>query len=146
MPYAKDDGQSISSFVLGVQRWTRKAKTRLDTVTQEINMEILARIVMRSPVDTGLFRGNWQVGIGRKPRGVLTHLDRDGAETIARLSGTIQTVRAGQKLFFTNNLPYALALEYGHSKQAPAGMVRVTIAEFHAITTQSGVKAKMEVP
>jgi hypothetical protein len=30
-------------------------------------------------------------------------------------------------------MPYALRLEYGWSKQAPAGMVRVTVAEFQAV-------------
>ena len=28
--------------------------------------------------------------------------------------------------FFTNNLPYAAALENGHSGQAPGGMVGIT--------------------
>ena len=28
--------------------------------------------------------------------------------------------------YLTNKLPYAQALEYGHSQQAPSGMVRVS--------------------
>jgi hypothetical protein len=31
-----------------------------------------------------------------------------------------------------NNLPYAIALEYGHSRQAPNGMVRIALAEIEA--------------
>ena len=42
-----------------------------------------------------------------------------------------QLTRAGQTIFITNSLPYAYRLEYdGWSRQAPAGMVRVTVVEF----------------
>lgn len=146
MPYSPSNNNSISQFTLGIKRWTRKCQSRLDTVTREVNLEIITKIIRRSPVDTGLFRGNWQVGIGSRPRGTLPNLDRSGAETIARISGVILGAKAGQRIHFTNNLPYALALEFGHSKQAPVGMVRVTIAEFHAITASAVAKTKQRVP
>ncbi|WP_429820275.1 hypothetical protein [Ensifer sp. B1-9] len=38
-----------------------------------------------------------------------------------------------QAIFITNNLPYATALEAGHSKQAPIGMVAVTFAELESM-------------
>jgi hypothetical protein len=36
-----------------------------------------------------------------------------------------------------NNLPYGIALEYGHSKQAPSGMIRVTLARFQQIVDEA---------
>jgi hypothetical protein len=36
-----------------------------------------------------------------------------------------------------NNLPYAVPLEYGHSKQAPGGMVRITLARFQQIVDEA---------
>ncbi len=36
-----------------------------------------------------------------------------------------------------NNLPYAIALEYGHSDQAPGGMVRITQARFQQIVEEA---------
>jgi hypothetical protein len=38
--------------------------------------------------------------------------------------------RWGEIIYLTNSLPYARRLEYGWSKQAPAGMVRITVANF----------------
>jgi hypothetical protein len=32
-------------------------------------------------------------------------------------------------IWLMNNLPYAQPLEYGHSSQAPAGMVRISVIE-----------------
>ena len=40
---------------------------------------------------------------------------------------------AGQVAFIVNNLPYAIPLEYGHSTQAPNGMVRITVERFQQI-------------
>lgn len=145
MAYA-DNGQSVTQFMAGIKAWTRKAKTRCDVVTRKVNLEVGTRVIMRSPVDTGRFRGNWQAGIGNKPRGVFEILDPTGQQAIARLRGTVMNMRAGQKFFFVNNLPYALALEYGHSSQAPAGMVRITAMEFHAITRQAVAETKAQVP
>lgn len=145
MAYKKDDGKSISSFVLGVKRWTRKAQTRCDVLTAEANFEIGSRIILRSPVDTGLFRGNWQGSIGGKARGRLGDFDKTGLEAIARLQAVTKAMKAGDKFYFSNNLPYARALEYGHSKQAPVGMVRVTLSEFHSVVALAAARAKAQV-
>jgi len=39
----------------------------------------------------------------------------------------------GQTVYLLNNLPYSVPLEYGHSKKAPQGMVRMTLARFQQI-------------
>ena len=40
----------------------------------------------------------------------------------------------GENVFITNNVPYIIELEDGHSKrQAPAGMVAVTFANLNAM-------------
>lgn len=85
---------------------------------------------MKSPVDTGRFRANWTVSYGPTTQ-TVTGLDRTGIETINRGLRLIQLMNPGQdELWITNRLPYARRLEYGHSGQAPAGMVRLTVAEF----------------
>ncbi|MNJ81742.1 hypothetical protein D3C77_807050 [compost metagenome] len=51
--------------------------------------------------------------------------------------GQVQALTIGQTAFIVNNLPYAIPLEYGHSSQAPAGMVRVTLANFQRIVDEA---------
>ena len=62
--------------------------------------EALARIMNKTPVDTGRARAGWRVA------------------------------KTG-KLKFTvfNTVHYIIYLEFGHSKQAPRGMVAITIQE-----------------
>jgi hypothetical protein len=46
----------------------------------------------------------------------------------------LEVFRVGQStIYFTNNLPYAQALENGHSNQAPGGMVGLTALMLRAV-------------
>ena len=81
----------------------------------------------------GRFRGNWQFSIDTPAEGVLDQIDVSGNVSIAVLKAQVQTLTAGQTSYIVNNLPYGIPLEYGHSKQAPHGMIRVTLANFQKI-------------
>jgi len=45
----------------------------------------------------------------------------------------VLNLKAGQVIYLVNNLPYAIPLEYGHSSQAPGGMVRLTVQKWRPI-------------
>ncbi|ELY2906063.1 HK97 gp10 family phage protein [Cronobacter dublinensis] len=120
-----------ASFMASINAFVDRAKANQETVVRVASLRILVRLVQMSPVDTGRFRGNWLVGFNNVPDGTLATVDKTGSETIARGSLVIEQFKVGMtSVYFTNNLPYALSLELGHSSQAPAGMVRVTAAEF----------------
>ncbi|MBP2157127.1 Neck protein [Erwinia rhapontici] len=79
----------------------------------------------------GRFRGNWQVSFDQKSEGETGRIDKSGNETIAAGNMVIERFKVGMTaVYFCNNVPYAYPLEFGHSKQAPGGMVRITAAEF----------------
>ena len=54
--------------------------------------------------------------------------DASGQGSNSRGLAVLEVFRVGQvsSIYFTNNLPYAQALENGHSGQAPGGMVGIT--------------------
>ena len=81
----------------------------------------------------GRFRGNWQFSIGTPAEGELDQVDPAGGVTLAKLRLQVEQLTIGQTAYIVNNLPYAVPLEYGHSKQAPGGMVRITLARFQQI-------------
>lgn len=84
-----------------------------------------------TPVDKGRARGNWQIGIGAVPSGLIAIEDRDGAATITRESAKVlaDALRENpfQTLWITNNVPYIDRLEDGWSKQAPDGWIRLAV-------------------
>lgn len=85
----------------------------------------------------GRFRGNWQFSIDSPATDELERIDPSGSEAIAVLITQVQALTIGQTAYIVNNLPYAIPLEYGHSTQAPAGMVRVTLASFQRIVDEA---------
>lgn len=123
----------MASFAAQVSAFVRKTENKLDTAVRAISLEAFTRVIMRSPVDRGRFKGNWQVEIGSVPRGVVEIDDKNGTATISRMTAEIARLKAGETVYLINNLPYAIELEYGHSDQAPSGMVRLTVNEFEPI-------------
>jgi hypothetical protein len=85
----------------------------------------------------GRFRANWHLSIDVVENVTFDEVDPTGQETIAALVSAISDFTAGQTAYLINNLPYAIPLEYGHSKQAPQGMVRVTLARFQSIVKEA---------
>lgn len=131
-----------SLFELQIAKFVEKAGKNADEVVRKTAFEVFSQVIIISPVDEGRFKGNWQVAIESIPSGVLDTVDKSGTATIAKAKAATLTMRAGQIIYMVNNLEYARPLEYGHSKQAPSGMVRITVENFNAIIN----RAASEVP
>lgn len=127
-------------FELNIARFVEKAKENADLVVRKIALDVFGRVIAKSPVDTGRFKSNWLCAVGSIPAGTTLAVDVTGVVT--RMEAKALGAKAGDVIYLVNNLPYANRLEYGHSKQAPSGMVRLTVAEFGAAVD----KAASEVP
>jgi len=121
-------------------RWKEnEIPRRLLASQRQFATEAIKRILQRSPVDTGKFRGHWIVSLGVKD-GSLTgrrYRGRFGSAWSsaerARFEAIIAKMRTGERVYIVNNLPYAERLENGYSKMAPAGCVGLTFAELRAM-------------
>ena len=76
----------------------------------------------------GRFKNNWYVGFDSQPTESNDTPDASGQGSNSRGLAMFEVFRVGHvsSIYFTNNLPYAQALENGHSSQAPGGMVGLT--------------------
>lgn len=102
--------------VLGIESARETAVT--------LALTLANKITLGTPVDTGRARANWFMAEGA-PRIETTEATTPQNHAGVPLTG--KTV-----IYITNSLPYIVPLEYGHSKQAPYGMVRRSIAEVMA--------------
>ena len=134
----------MGSFADQMKAWERKAERKMDLAVRKIALEMFRRIILKSPVDTGRFRGNWQIAIGSVPNGTLELDDKTGTATIAKGAATALGMNAGDIVYFANNLPYAVPLEEGYSQQAPAGMVALTIQEFQSVVSRIGIELSIQ--
>ncbi|MEJ5903790.1 HK97 gp10 family phage protein [Pseudomonas kermanshahensis] len=96
-----------------------------------IALAMLNEIVLRSPVDTGRFRGNNIVSVGAPVYTNSANVDPSGSETIQQGVWATTGLEPFTQVFIQNNLPYATALEDGHSQQAPGGIYAVS---FHGVS------------
>lgn len=94
--------------------------------------EGLARVTEKSPVDLGTFQNNWLVSIGSPSDATTMTLGQFGAMSAAAIA-SYATADGFPMIYLQNNLPYALRLENGWSKQAPSGVLAMTVAELEMI-------------
>ena len=88
------------SFSLDISKFVKKAPENANKIVKKVCFDIYENIKDRTPVDTGRARGGWNI-----------------------------TEYVSMTRIF-NNVEYIVVLEYGHSKQAPHGMVRITLREY----------------
>ena len=127
----------------------------LERVVRTTAILLFQRVVLRSPVDTGRFRANWNVSYNVVDRSISANTDPSGSAKSTAVQSAVLSFPVGGIFYLTNSLPYAGVLEYGgypnpplygskkrgedgptihvingYSMQAPNGMVRVTVQEF----------------
>lgn len=132
---------------LNITKLVNAAKGQMDDAVRRFTFDLFSRVIMRSPVDTGRFRGAWAIGFGApNPSTNEGVLDPGGVNTTGTGSSKsknwvqmeLQRHPVGDSIvYLTNSLPYAMRLEYGWSKQAPYGMVRLTIIEYAAVLSNA---------
>ena len=88
---------------------------------------------MRTPVDTGRLRANWQFQAGSINTSTTAATDQ-GLAVLANMTAQINESQVGGRTYISNSLPYAQKIEYeGYSKtKEPQGMVRISLAEMPA--------------
>lgn len=130
-------GGQQGSFAESLAAFAEQTKEAIDDVFREVVIEIGTSVIRLSPVDTGRFKGNWQFTVGAPSNQSIDTFDKAGHETIATLVSEVSKLEAGQVAYIVNNLVYGIPLEYGHSDQAPAGMVQITLARFQQIVEEA---------
>jgi hypothetical protein len=152
------------SFSISLEKFAIKTESAAVVACQKIAMEVWGRVIMKSPVGDpskwnadfvaagttlgwfdknyvgGRFRANWGCQVGSPYAGTVDTVDKAGGATVAKANMTTAQWNGRVSIFLVNNLPYSLALENGHSKQAPSGMVRITVAEMQNGAAEAAIK------
>lgn len=136
---------------MAITQWAkinRRNKERMRLIAQEAYVEVASQVIVRSPVDTGLFRNNWFSGLNQPDLKTTTFKAKKGfgERGGARFNEFLQLSASfdlGDTLFLTNSLSYAKGLEFGFSKtMAPLGMVRISTAQWPMIVTKIARKIR----
>lgn len=145
-----------AQFKLDIAAFVNKAKGNALLVKRKLMLDMFGGIVLMSPVGNpdlwkspapkgyvgGRFRANWFASVGSPSSSVSNDVDGSGNIAMGRIRASADSVQLGEIAYFVNNLPYAWPLEAGHSSQAPAGMVGVTVARFRPMVAKAAEEVR----
>ena len=129
-----------NDFAKQIEAWTNKTNDALLALFRESVIEIGTRLISRTPIKTGRAQGSWESTINAPASGEAPHRDPDAA--IAELHEMAARLTLGDVANIFSTLNYMPELEYGRSQQAPAGMVRITAAEWGQILSEAREKVR----
>ena len=122
-----------------VLRFTQLTPERLAWAKKFTALSAVNRLARRAPVLTGRYRASFNVAVNGidysvaapapkeyvKEKRVFYEFDPSKAEKA--LGGVV--LQVADDIYISNSLPYAEALENGHSRQAPQGVFRTVLPE-----------------
>lgn len=123
---------NITQFKGDIEGMVAKLGVKIGLVQKKVAVDLYDGIVRRTPVDTGRARANWRMTLDTPSDEVIGDGKDKGVKYPAPNAPDIETGEGEHSIFIINNLAYIEALENGHSKQAPNGMVALAIAEEQA--------------
>lgn len=114
-------------FRTDLKHFAQLIEKDLGTVRRRVALSLYGKTTRRTPVDTGRLRSSWALSDGT-PSDYVASVGSSGPGPI-----TATFRNPYEASYLVNNLPYVLPIEFGgHSRKAPAGMVRISIAEVDA--------------
>lgn len=129
----------MAKWTMDLNKYCKDKEVEFKKVRKSYAFALYSSIVKKTPVDTGRARGNWNISVGHD----VTTESTDTKPQYKNVDD-VPEVKGDESIFISNNLPYITKLEYGgypnppkggkgktvdgYSKQAPEGMVGVTLA------------------
>lgn len=139
----------MAKWSIDINQFVKKTEFSIKRVFVNYVFALYSSIVKKTPVDTGRARGNWNISVGSVDTTTTNKTMKSGL----KYTEDDINVNGDTSVFISNNLPYITTLEYGgypnppkkgsynkktktwvtksvggFSKQAPEGMVGVTLA------------------
>lgn len=114
-----------------------------DKKLRAVCLSLSNKVIQRTPVGNpdlwqsppppeykgGTLRNAWRAAINSVSNDKGTAPDAGASHARGSVTSAISVMKGGDSFSMANNQPYAMKIEEGHSGQAPAGMVRITLAE-----------------
>lgn len=123
-------------FSTQITQFAEQTALSISDTRKAIILELFSSVINDTPVDTGRARGEWLTSAGAPLGALADRLDKTGLEAVSDILAAIPK-EGDITMYLTNNLPYIVPLEYGHSDQAPSGMVRKNIARLEQIISEA---------
>lgn len=126
------------SFTAVISKFESKAYQQAKQVRDDVVVDVAKDLNRQAPVDTGRFRSNWNTAVDDPDMEIS---ERTINDAVQRAEAMVKYAPLESTIHHTNQLDYALDLERGTSRQAPAGWVRRTVAKFQRMIAKRAKEA-----
>ena len=129
----------MAKWTMDLNEYAKKKEVEIKNVRKAYAFALYSSIVKKTPVDTGRARGNWNITVGHD-----SFVESANTTQKFKSADQVPEPKGDETIYISNNLPYITKLEYGgypnppkkgngktingYSRQAPEGMVGVTLA------------------
>ena len=130
---------SLAQFSKNIRRRGRQVENSASRIVRQTASTYLRTVVKATPVDKGVARSNWRVGIGAPTRSVIGAYAPGKKLGIGESANASAAINAGltriasargvsgvglkTAIYISNNVKYIEKLNDGSSTQAPAGFI-----------------------
>ena len=148
----------MAKWTMDLNKYCKDKEVEFKKVRKNYAFALYTSIVKKTPVDTGRARGNWNISVGKPDDFVDEDIKKSQVSAkMKKNQSELDKANGDETIYIANNLPYITTLEYGgfpspvkkgtkvskkgekparyelrsengYSKQAPEGMVGVTLA------------------
>lgn len=130
------------TFSADLAKFAKKTNQNIDSAVREVVLSLAVQVDERSPVGNpdiwtppgapagyvgGHFRANNQYRFGSLPINEVEGVDASGTTATAAVKAGVYSSPVAGVHYIANNVPYAMALENGHSTQAPKGIYKLSM-------------------
>lgn len=114
-------------FELDVREFAKQTEINLETVIKRVSFDVYNKAKKNTPVDTGRARGSWNIS---EEYADLSSLPQ--GQYPSGTSNAVGNISGKEEVHVSNNVEYIDVLDQGSSRQAPQGIVDITVAQVEA--------------
>jgi hypothetical protein len=116
-------------FKAQIKKFAKLSAKTANEEVRKVALVGLSGVIEKTPVDQGVLKGNWNVGIDSADLSIdKSKQDKEGSSTYSEGGAVIGRFKNGDDIMISNNMPYANRIEHGYSPKS-SGMIRRTFAE-----------------
>lgn len=142
---------TMVQFSQNIRKRSSQIENAGSRVVRATSKKALKALVNATPVDKGVARSNWRVGIGAAPTAIIRAYAPGKKLGIGERANANAAIAAGfarinsvkgvsgrggglqTAIYISNSVPYIEKLNAGYSKQAPAGFIELALAEVNSV-------------
>lgn len=117
---------TLTVFAQNMNQLAAAVQQNIPKMMRGVAEAVVDSVANSTPQLTGQAAGNWKTTVG-SPSSAWDQGPNSPSTSLADAAAALSTLREGQVIYISNNVPYIVDLNQGSSAKAPAGFVEMSV-------------------